>query len=47
MTRKNRMYSPELKRQAVEDYLSGMGSQAEQEISYSKTNAAPNVDSGV
>lgn len=29
MTRKNRVYSPELKRQAVEDYLSGMGSQAE------------------
>lgn len=23
---KNRVYSPELKRQAVEDYLSGMGS---------------------
>jgi len=29
MTRKNRVYSPELKRQAVEDYLSGMGSQSE------------------
>ena len=29
MTCKNRVYSPELKRQAVEDYLSGMGSQAE------------------
>ena len=29
MTRRNRVYSPELKRQAVEDYLSGMGSQAE------------------
>ena len=29
MTRKDRVYSPELKRQAVEDYLSGMGSQAE------------------
>ena len=29
MTRKNRVYSPELKRQAVEDYLSGMGSQPE------------------
>ena len=29
MTRRNRVYSQELKRQAVEDYLSGMGSQAE------------------
>ena len=29
MTCRNRVYSPELKRQAVEDYLSGMGSQAE------------------
>ena len=29
MTRRNRVYSPELKRQAVEDYLSGKGSQAE------------------
>ena len=29
MTCKNRVYSLELKRQAVEDYLSGMGSQAE------------------
>ena len=29
MTCKNRVYSPELKRQAVEDYLSGKGSQAE------------------
>ena len=29
MTRKDRVYSPELKRQAVEDYLSGKGSQAE------------------
>ena len=29
MTCKNRVYSPELKRQAVEDYLYGMGSQAE------------------
>ena len=29
MTHKNRVYSPELKRQAVEDYLSGIGSQAE------------------
>ena len=27
MTCKNRVYSPEFKRQAVEDYLSGMGSQ--------------------
>ena len=26
---KNRVYSPELKRQAVEDYLSGVGSQSE------------------
>ena len=29
MTCRNRVYSPELKRQAVEDYLSGKGSQAE------------------
>ena len=29
ITCKNRVYSPELKRQAVEDYLSGMGSQSE------------------
>ena len=29
MTCRNRVYSPELKRQAVEDYLSGQGSQAE------------------
>ena len=29
MTCRNRVYSPELKRQAVEDYLSGIGSQAE------------------
>lgn len=29
ITCKNRVYSPELKRQAVEDYLSGKGSQAE------------------
>ena len=29
MTRRNRVYSLELKRQAVEDYLSGKGSQAE------------------
>ena len=29
MTCRNRVYSPELKRQAVEDYLSGMGSQSE------------------
>ena len=29
MTCRYRVYSPELKRQAVEDYLSGMGSQAE------------------
>ena len=29
MTCRNRVYSPELKRQAVEDYLSGMGSQEE------------------
>ena len=29
MTCKNRVYSPEFKRQAVEDYLSGMGSQSE------------------
>ena len=29
MTCRNRVYSPKLKRQAVEDYLSGMGSQAE------------------
>lgn len=29
LSQKNRVYSPELKRRAVEDYLSGMGSQSE------------------
>ena len=38
MTCKNRVYSPELKRQAVEDYLSGMGSQAELSKKYGLRN---------
>ena len=38
MTCRNRVYSPELKRQAVEDYLSGMGSQAELSKKYGLRN---------
>ena len=52
MTCKNRVYSPELKRQAVEDYLSGMGSQAElskkiEEIRKVLANAQRDAASGI
>ena len=49
MTHKNRAYSPDLKLQAVQDYLSGKGSQSDisKKIRITGQKTAPGPDKGV
>ena len=49
MPHKQRVYSPDLKRQAVQDYLSGKGSQSDisKKIRITGQKTAPGLDKGV